>query len=725
MPKARSKIGSFCVLLVTLLFASLVDAFPEAAAQGLPHITVALPRFTTEGKGLLIGAGQVYVRNAPASDLILSLTSSNPSLVYAHPQPFVAINAGENFGVFNLYIAEDIAYGGTQSVSITASTEGYTSGSDTIVVLDNDQPTNNTRGDVDHNQSIDLRDVILSLQITSGLTPEWLYPDADVNGDEHIGLAEALYALQVLAGLRIWDGSPPYVTGSNPGNEAVDILVDSSVEVTFNEEMDTSTLNSGTFILSDGAHAIDGTISYERRIATFRPSSPLNFDAGYQISLQSGIKDQAGNQMMSGYLSYFRTVALPNMISSVPAAGYERASINDPIEILFNNALDPASVTPETLKVTLSGATVTGSIELRGKTVIFTPASPLDYHTGYVVTLTTGVKDVYGHSLVSEKSFSFVTTSVKRTYVLAFPASDAVVDAAGKMAYFTSKPDKKLYRVNLETGVVEKETSLDYMPESIAVNPDKTRMYVALLTRDHDYMWWDEEQEGYIAEFDLATGAKLKQFRIDTDPYDLVATSDGHIYVTSGSGQWTNVDGYNVNTTLRTGRSWIRHLSRIKLHPSEQFAYTADTDQSPSAVTKYQISTGQVTRLWNSYPALHRMNGDLFIDPTGTRMVTKGGDLFALSSENSGDIQYIKSLAADSIVAAIFDPDHAAFLTVESQAIHAYDLDSFNRTGKIGITTYDKNFIYLNPQSDEIYHMGADANATYISILRSPVIVNE
>ena len=55
-------------------------------------------------------------------------------------------------------------------------------------------------GDVSHNCKIDLQDTILALQVQTGQsTPVPVYADADLNGDGHIGMAEALFALRVVA----------------------------------------------------------------------------------------------------------------------------------------------------------------------------------------------------------------------------------------------------------------------------------------------------------------------------------------------------------------------------------------------------------------------------------------------------------------------------------------------------------------------------------------------
>jgi hypothetical protein len=50
---------------------------------------------------------------------------------------------------------------------------------------------------------MNLRDAMLALQVRAGINPSsTVYKEADVNGDNSIGLEEAIHALQVVSGIR-------------------------------------------------------------------------------------------------------------------------------------------------------------------------------------------------------------------------------------------------------------------------------------------------------------------------------------------------------------------------------------------------------------------------------------------------------------------------------------------------------------------------------------------
>lgn len=71
------------------------------------------------------------------------------------------------------------------------------------------------KGDVDNSGNITLQDAIMAIQITAGMnTGAPVYTSAEVSGDNKIGIAEAIYILQCISGLRtaygaggVWDNA--------------------------------------------------------------------------------------------------------------------------------------------------------------------------------------------------------------------------------------------------------------------------------------------------------------------------------------------------------------------------------------------------------------------------------------------------------------------------------------------------------------------------------------
>jgi len=84
-----------------------------------------------------------------------------------------------------------------ENVTGTGFTSTFPGNSITLLIL---TPAGAVRGDADGNGVVNLNDTILMLQIICGKKDVAVNISADVNGDGQIGLAEAVYSLQKLAG---------------------------------------------------------------------------------------------------------------------------------------------------------------------------------------------------------------------------------------------------------------------------------------------------------------------------------------------------------------------------------------------------------------------------------------------------------------------------------------------------------------------------------------------
>ncbi len=97
-------------------------------------LTVTLPATTTKGAGTLVNAGLVGVSSAVAINYPISLTSSDPTKLTVPAT--VIIPTGQTSAVFNVNIVDDNIVDGPQSVSVSASVPHWTSGSNSITILD-------------------------------------------------------------------------------------------------------------------------------------------------------------------------------------------------------------------------------------------------------------------------------------------------------------------------------------------------------------------------------------------------------------------------------------------------------------------------------------------------------------------------------------------------------------------------------------------------------------
>ncbi len=100
----------------------------------------------------------------------------------------------------------------TFDVEVAPLSQGEKNGSVEIPSDDPDTPALNVSlamllpvipGDVDNSGKIDLRDVILTLQIcTNGILAHSVYIESDMDNNGKINLAEAIYVLQIVSGIK-------------------------------------------------------------------------------------------------------------------------------------------------------------------------------------------------------------------------------------------------------------------------------------------------------------------------------------------------------------------------------------------------------------------------------------------------------------------------------------------------------------------------------------------
>ncbi|MGK5092573.1 ice-binding family protein [Deltaproteobacteria bacterium TL4] len=101
----------------------------------------------------------------------------------------------------------------------------------------------------------------------------------------------------------------PIVSQTSPANNVTAVLVNGVISATFNETMDSGTLDTASFTLRQGTTAISGTISTSSAKATFTPLSNLAFSTIYTASITTDAKDAAGNALANAFVWNFETVA--------------------------------------------------------------------------------------------------------------------------------------------------------------------------------------------------------------------------------------------------------------------------------------------------------------------------------------------------------------------------------------------------------------------------------
>lgn len=128
-----------------------------------------------------------------------------------------------------------------------------------------------------------------------------------------------------IAGKYVWnfttikDATAPTVIATDPVNNATAVATDKKITAMFSEAMDPLTINTTTFVVTQGVTAVPGTLNYSGTTATFSPSATLAPGTTYTATITKGAKDVAGNPLVNNYVWNF-TTALPAPLSFLGSA---------------------------------------------------------------------------------------------------------------------------------------------------------------------------------------------------------------------------------------------------------------------------------------------------------------------------------------------------------------------------------------------------------------------
>ena len=205
------------------------------------------------------------------------------------------------------------------------------------------------------------------------------------------------------------DITPPTIISTSPANAATDVPVSAQYSVKFSEPMLASSINATTVTLkrSAGGVAVSGTVQYnaQSREATFLPDVPLAYSTSYTATVTVGVRDVAGNALVSPLVTTYTTVAQPPIVTGIsPGSRSTNISATAKVVVTFSVPVKAVSVNSSNFFVrnTATAEVVAGSIvyDAVARTATFTPSSRYENNNSYAVIVTQGVTDLAEQPLV-------------------------------------------------------------------------------------------------------------------------------------------------------------------------------------------------------------------------------------------------------------------------------------------------------------------------------------
>ena len=206
----------------------------------------------------------------------------------------------------------------------------------------------------------------------------------------------------------------PTLVVTSPDSGAAAVPTNTRVRFRFNKPINPLTQPAGLVVQQGGA-AVPGTYTFTLgdQVLTFVPAAPLAPSTAYTVSFNTQLTDTAGNSLTNpGGFGFTTGVAsdgaIPTMVAITPAASATNVGTNAIVRLVFDERIDPISVTDTSLRLTNSATSLTidtePTISEDRLSVTLTPVQPLQAQTSYTVWIA-GVGDLAGNTV------SFLTSS--------------------------------------------------------------------------------------------------------------------------------------------------------------------------------------------------------------------------------------------------------------------------------------------------------------------------
>jgi len=215
-------------------------------------------------------------------------------------------------------------------------------------------------------------------------------------------------------------GLCPAVIATSPTNGETSVALNKVITVTFNEEMNPSTINPTSFTIVNGTTSIPGIITYSGNTASFTPTGNLVANKTYIGKVTTAAKDLNGNAMQEDYIWTFSTGTSlqPLVISTDPDNNETGVVLNKIITATFNTAMNPTTINGTTFTLKQGVTSIAGVVSYSGSTASFVPTLPLTANTVYTATITSGATNLLGVALSSDYVWNFTTGTITAPIVM-------------------------------------------------------------------------------------------------------------------------------------------------------------------------------------------------------------------------------------------------------------------------------------------------------------------
>jgi hypothetical protein len=268
-----------------------------------------------------------------------------------------------------------------------------------------------------------------------------------------------VFALLVWGALASCGGNPPQIVDYSPERGAKDVSTAAPIRITFDHDVDKDSVEGRLSLVPAtraGVRWVNGhQLLYEH--ATLAPSTT------YEVVLEAGYTDYAGNAYALRHRWSFVTEGPPSLVATTPSNN--------------ETGVDPASYLRLEFSRDMNATGLAGSISISppvafkvrldptdSRRVIVAPDSLLDPAKTYALTINTAARDADGNRLERDRSFAFTTGSIR--------------PLRGWVAFAARRADGTSTGVWIVNGAGFPRHLVDETVESFSWSPDGSRLLI-------------------------------------------------------------------------------------------------------------------------------------------------------------------------------------------------------------------------------------------------------
>jgi hypothetical protein len=292
----------------------------------------------------------------------------------------------------------------------------------------------------------------------------------------------------------------------------------------------------------------------------------------------------------------------------------------------------------------------------------------------------------------------------------------AMIPVGGTIGSLHLSPDKQtLYYLNLTEGVLGR---VDLKTNRHARLRLAKGTEVLCLTRDGKTLAAIaavKDGQTSACNLQLIDPIKLtlrKSWILPLVSYDMAAGDDGLVYISGGSGEWTDiavVDGQKGEVVARWGGVWTR--SFLQLSVDQKRVYHSTQGVTPGAIEAVVVPKKLEVkpRTYKApFPGRQSLGGEFQIAPDGRFLLCKNGTVLRLSATEESDLAFHAAL--EPFVSAAVDPAlHTAFVLTREGALERYSYPEFKFQATYRLSILPMRIV-LAGQEGKLYVAGIDPN---------------